>query len=61
MDIKNEKGTLHYKKCDVSKNESVQSVFQWIETEFHGVNILINCAGIIRYFLFVINRFFGLI
>lgn len=39
---------FHYYKCDVGNEVSVKEAFQWVETQFGGVDVLINNAGIIR-------------
>uniref|UniRef100_A0A023EKY6 Putative dehydrogenase n=1 Tax=Aedes albopictus TaxID=7160 RepID=A0A023EKY6_AEDAL len=39
---------LHAVKCDVSKEENIQQVFQWVEKKFGGVDVLVNNAGILR-------------
>ncbi|XP_059613628.1 farnesol dehydrogenase-like [Phlebotomus argentipes] len=44
----NLQGNLHAVKCDVSKEEDIVRVFDWIETKFHGIDVLINNAGIVR-------------
>ncbi|XP_055715430.1 farnesol dehydrogenase-like [Phlebotomus papatasi] len=44
----NLQGNLHAVKCDVSKEDDIVRVFEWIETKFKGIDVLINNAGIIR-------------
>ncbi|XP_055715520.1 farnesol dehydrogenase-like [Phlebotomus papatasi] len=44
----NLQGNLHAMKCDVSKEDDIVRVFEWIETKFKGIDVLINNAGIIR-------------
>lgn len=34
--------------CDVTKDESVEAAFRWVEDKFGGVEILINNAGMLR-------------
>ena len=34
--------------CDVSDESSVRTFFQQVETDFHSIDVLINCAGIRR-------------
>lgn len=38
---------LYAFKCDVSSESDIKAAFQWVETKFGGVDILINNAGII--------------
>lgn len=38
-------GQIHAYECDVTKPESVQNAFDWIEKTFGGVNVLVNNAG----------------
>ncbi|XP_055704608.1 farnesol dehydrogenase-like [Phlebotomus papatasi] len=44
----NLQGNLHAVKCDVSKEDDIVRVFEWIETKFKGIDVLINNAGIVR-------------
>ncbi|XP_051164654.1 farnesol dehydrogenase-like [Leptopilina boulardi] len=44
--LKNEKGAFYPIKCDVTKEDDILKVFQWIEKNFKSVDILINNAGI---------------
>ncbi|XP_050518841.1 farnesol dehydrogenase-like [Diabrotica virgifera virgifera] len=46
--LKNEKGKLYPKKCDVMKEEEVLAVFKWCRENLGPVHILINNAGIIE-------------
>lgn len=39
------KGKLYAREVDITKTESIQSGFDWVEKEFGKSNILINCAG----------------
>lgn len=43
------KGQLIGHFCDVTDNDSVKETFDWIETEFGGVNVVVNNAGIGRF------------
>ena len=43
-----ETGTLHALECDISKEEDVRKTFALIETQFGGIDIMINNAGILR-------------
>lgn len=42
-------GNIHAFECDVSKEASILSAFQWIEKKFGGVNILVNNAGMTKH------------
>lgn len=43
------KGVEIYEKiCDVTKDESVEAAFEWVEKTFNGVDILINTARTYR-------------
>ena len=46
--LKGAKGKLHSYSCDVSKLESIQKAFAWIEKTFGNVHILVNNAGVFR-------------
>lgn len=39
---------VYSRSCDVTSLESVKDTFEWIESEFKVVNILVNNAGIGR-------------
>lgn len=39
---------LYSLKCDVTKEDDVKSVFLWIKKNLGGVDILVNCAGVMR-------------
>lgn len=41
-------GELHALRCDVTKEEDVLAAFEWIETKFGGVDVLVNNAGVLR-------------
>ncbi|XP_014208950.1 farnesol dehydrogenase [Copidosoma floridanum] len=43
------KGNFYIKECDVSREASVDNVFDWIKNTFGTVNILINNAGSIKH------------
>jgi len=40
---------IHIRKCDVSKEEERRSLYEWVSSNFKGINILVNNAGIQRY------------
>src|ERR1700744_311938 len=40
------KGKLFSKKCDISNDDDVKNVFEWIENKFGAVNVLVNNAGV---------------
>ena len=44
--LKAARGKFHFYHCDVSKLESIQKAFAWIEETFGNVHILVNNAGI---------------
>uniref|UniRef100_U5ETL4 Putative dehydrogenase n=1 Tax=Corethrella appendiculata TaxID=1370023 RepID=U5ETL4_9DIPT len=37
---------FHTKQCDVTKEEEISNVFNWIDEKFQGVHVLINNAGV---------------
>ncbi|KAI8125196.1 Farnesol dehydrogenase [Lucilia cuprina] len=39
---------FHCFKCDVGDEESVKEAFEWVNTQFGGVDVLINNAGVAR-------------
>ncbi|XP_059612425.1 farnesol dehydrogenase-like [Phlebotomus argentipes] len=39
---------LHAVKCDITKEDEIIKVFDWIDREFNGIDVLINNAGISR-------------
>lgn len=41
-------GSLHARKCDVTKEDEVKSTFDWIKNTFGGIDVLVNNAGITR-------------
>lgn len=42
-------GSLHAYKCDVSKEDEIKIAFDWVITQFGGVDVLINNAGIANF------------
>ncbi|XP_015512747.2 farnesol dehydrogenase-like [Neodiprion virginianus] len=40
------KGKFYPKQCDVTDTEKFQCVFKWVDTEFGGVHVLVNNAGL---------------
>ncbi|XP_046431814.1 farnesol dehydrogenase-like [Neodiprion fabricii] len=47
-ELKNEEGELYARKCDVSKEEEILAVFEWIEENLGGVDVLVNNAGLMH-------------
>lgn len=45
--LKNSTGTLHAFKCDISQEEDILRAFQWTETNFGSIHLLINNAGVL--------------
>lgn len=39
---------VHVKRCDISKEADRQDLYNWIEKDFSGMNVLVNNAGIQR-------------
>jgi len=39
---------VHFRNCDITKDDMVVAAFEWIEKTFGGVDILVNNAGIFR-------------
>ena len=46
--LESEKGRLHGFKCDLTKRDEIQKVFETIDKKFQPISILINNAGIAR-------------
>jgi len=44
--VKGMKGKLIPYKCDLSKPEEIEKMFQWIDSNYMGVDVLINNAGV---------------
>lgn len=42
------KGAIIAHQCDVTSEAEIKTAFAWIETNFGGVNILVNNAGVLR-------------
>lgn len=40
-------------KCDVSKEEDILNVFEWVEKKFKGIDILVNNAAIFHTTFFI--------
>lgn len=47
-ELKESKGQLHSRYCDVSDLASVKEAFEWIESTFNVINIIVNNAGITK-------------
>ena len=45
-DVKGEKGKLIPIKCDLSKEEEILAMFKKIKTDYGGVDVLVNNAGL---------------
>ncbi|XP_059612422.1 farnesol dehydrogenase-like [Phlebotomus argentipes] len=41
-------GNLHAVKCDITKEDEIVRVFDRIDKEYNGIDVLINNAGVIR-------------
>lgn len=39
---------FHVRKCDVQVEKDVLETFQWINQNFDGIDVLVNCAGVYR-------------
>ena len=48
-ELKATKGKLHAHKCDLTKEEEMLALFDWIKTNLGGVDICINNAGVSYY------------
>lgn len=46
-----ENPNLHSYRCDISDMESVRRAFLWLEERFGVIHILINNAGVGKYFI----------
>ncbi|XP_015513017.1 farnesol dehydrogenase [Neodiprion lecontei] len=42
------KGKFYAKQCDVSKEEDLLDAFKWVKTEFGGIDVLVNNAGVVN-------------
>lgn len=43
--IESAKGKLHAYQCDLSKEDEILSLFEWIKSNVGGVDVCINNAG----------------
>jgi uncharacterized oxidoreductase len=39
---------IHTKKCDISDDNDLKSLYSWIEANFKGLNVVVNNAGVQR-------------
>ncbi|XP_031342027.1 farnesol dehydrogenase-like [Photinus pyralis] len=46
--LTHEKGTFHPKQCDISNDDEIFAVFEWIEESLGPVSIIINAAGVLK-------------
>ncbi|XP_046748681.1 farnesol dehydrogenase-like [Diprion similis] len=47
-ELRDAKGKLYAMKCDVSKEEEILAVFEWIKENLGGVDVLVNNAGLMH-------------
>uniref|UniRef100_A0A2S2NM11 Dehydrogenase/reductase SDR family member 11 n=1 Tax=Schizaphis graminum TaxID=13262 RepID=A0A2S2NM11_SCHGA len=45
--LNNQQGIFYPKTCDITDEQAVQDVFDWVNAELGGVSVLVNNAGII--------------
>lgn len=57
--VKTEGGEFYTRKCDVTYESEILDTFAWITNELGGVDVLVNSAGIIRYYC-IFNLFLTL-
>ncbi len=43
--LESAKGKLHAYQCDLSKEDEILSLFEWIKSNVGGVDVCINNAG----------------
>lgn len=41
-------GTIHAMKCDLTIDKDIIETFKKIENTYGGIDVLVNCAGIIK-------------
>lgn len=49
-------GSLHAYKCDVAKEDEIIGAFEWVITQYGGVDVLINNAGIANFSFKLLDR-----
>lgn len=42
-------GSFHGIQCDVSRDKDISDAFEVVDKQFSGVDIFINCAGVVDY------------
>lgn len=47
--LKDAKGTVYPKRCDLSKEEDISTTLKWVENKLGGIDILINNAGYAKF------------
>ncbi|XP_046747786.1 farnesol dehydrogenase-like [Diprion similis] len=40
------KGKFYPRQCDITNTEEFQRVFEWVDTKFEGIHVLVNNAGL---------------
>ncbi|XP_077286010.1 farnesol dehydrogenase-like [Arctopsyche grandis] len=41
-------GTIHPKACDITVEEQVIQTFEWISSTLGGLDVLVNCVGVLK-------------
>lgn len=45
-DLKDAKGKLHARQCDLTKEDEIMALFGWIKANLGGVDVCVNNAGL---------------
>ncbi|XP_046744603.1 farnesol dehydrogenase-like [Diprion similis] len=46
--LKGAKGKFYVKQCDLTKDQDLLDALEWVDSEFGGIDVLINNAGVVN-------------